>query len=67
VGWRFIDPGAQSAHDNFVRRAAGVSKPARSAGAAGRPSSVRQASWRDPAGGRPAQVRGSARLLASVA
>ena len=26
-----------------------------------------QASWRDPAGGSPAQVRGSARLLASVA
>lgn len=24
-------------------------------------------SWRDPAGGRPAQVRGSARLVASVA
>jgi hypothetical protein len=28
---------------------------------------VRQRSWRDPAGGSPAQVRGSARLLASVA
>ena len=28
---------------------------------------VRQASWCDPAGGRPVQVRGSARLVASVA
>jgi hypothetical protein len=28
---------------------------------------VRQASWCDPAGGRPAQVRGSARLVTSVA
>ena len=28
---------------------------------------MRQASWCDPAGGRPAQVRGSARLVASVA
>ena len=28
---------------------------------------VRQESWRDPAGESPAQVRGSARLVASVA